>query len=41
VEPGGGFEEVGVVAEDGDEGAGLAGYALGVCPAAREWFGEE
>jgi hypothetical protein len=41
VEPGGGFEEVGVVAEDGDEGASLAGYALSVCPAAWEWFGEE
>jgi hypothetical protein len=38
MEPGGGFEEVGLVTEHGRKGAGLPGNALSVRPATREWL---
>lgn len=41
VQPGRGFEEVGVVAEDGGKGASLPGDTLGVCPAAWERLFEQ
>jgi hypothetical protein len=36
VEPSAGFQQVGPGPQDGGERASLAGYALGVCPAAGE-----
>jgi hypothetical protein len=37
VEPGSGFEQIGILAQDRYKSAGLRGNALAVCPAARQW----
>jgi hypothetical protein len=41
MQPRGSFEQVGILAEDWDEGAGLCGDTFDVGPAAREWDLEE
>jgi hypothetical protein len=41
VQPGGGFEQIGVSAENRRQAAGPGGHALDVCPAAGEAFLEE
>jgi hypothetical protein len=38
VQPGGSFEEIGVVTKDGCQRVGLSGNALGVRPATRKWL---
>jgi hypothetical protein len=41
VQPGSGFDQVGVVAENRGERSRLRGNTLGVCPALRKWISEK